>query len=1076
MSDRSRSPETDGTSVVGVFEAWYHVPALLALVVAMFAIRLQPWGKFIRDGQVYFSGNDAWYHLRMVEYTVANWPATMPFDPWTYFPYGTSVGQFGTLYDQLVATAALVVGLGDPSAELTARVLLVAPAAFGALTAVPAYLIGKRFGGRVGGLFAAAILALLPGLFLRRTVVGVSDHNGAEPLFMGLAVAALLVAFAVAEEELPVWELVAERDLDGLRRPLLWSAVAGVAVAMYMWVWPPGVLLVGVVGVFLLLQITADVVSGDTPEPVALVGAATMLVTGVVMLVPLQVMTFVPTQFSLLQPALAFAVAAGAGFLAWLARTWEARDVDPSLYPVAVFGLLAVGLGLLYLLAGSVFGVIERNLVRTVGFSAGAQTRTIGEAQPFLSPSTLRQQFVTPTGRILLEYGFTFFTAAAATVWLLAKPLVRSEESRKIGYVVGALAVLGVLFLIPSVHRGVAGAVGVNEQLFALGVVAALFAGSALLGDYSAEQLLLLTWAGFVAAAAFTQIRFNYYLALPVVALNAYLVGEVLDYLDLRGSTPLTDLRGYQVLAVLAVLMLVLAPVLVVPMEVRNTGNPQVDRSSTAWEVSDQFGPGDVTNWDPSLRWMSENTPYEGEYGGADNAMAYYGTYAEGDGDFDYPEGAYGVMSWWDYGHWITTRGERIPNANPFQQGATTAANFLLAPEEARSERVLAEQSSGDEPTRYVMVDWKMVTGGTPNSKLNAPAVFYDDENLSGGDLSRRVYSADLGNSFTHYKQRYYESMMVRLYRYHGSAQSPQPVVVDWERTPAETGGGQQVTVNTAPQGNESLIKPFDSMAEAEAYAEEDGTAQVGGIGPDPAAYVPALEHYRLVKMSNASAYESQAYQRGLVGLSRVTGIPPQFMGGTTPSWVKTFERVPGATVEGAGAPANATVQVSVPMESTTTGSTFTYRTRAQADENGEFEVTLPYSTTDYDEYGVEEGYTNTSVRAAAPYTFNVSETTAENGSLVGYEASVSVSEGRVVGAVEEPKRVSLERNVRQPPAEGNETDGNETADNTTDVDAPDLATGGADDRTAGSVDPAPSPRDGGERRAVEPRLARAIR
>ena len=33
-----------------------------------------------------------------------------------------------------------------------------------------------------------------------------------------------------------------------------------------------------------------------------------------------------------------------------------------------------------------------------------------------------------------------------------------------------------------------------------------------------------------------------------------------------------------------------------------------------------------------------------------------------------------------DYGHWITTLGERIPTANPFQQNARQAANFLLVP------------------------------------------------------------------------------------------------------------------------------------------------------------------------------------------------------------------------------------------------------------------------------------------------------------------------------------------------------------------------------------------------------------
>jgi len=51
------------------------------------------------------------------------------------------------------------------------------------------------------------------------------------------------------------------------------------------------------------------------------------------------------------------------------------------------------------------------------------------------------------------------------------------------------------------------------------------------------------------------------------------------------------------------------------------------------------------------------------------------------------------VQSWWDYGHWITTRAERIPNANPFQQNAGAAADYLLAPSEAEAAEVLASQS-----------------------------------------------------------------------------------------------------------------------------------------------------------------------------------------------------------------------------------------------------------------------------------------------------------------------------------------------------------------------------------------------
>jgi dolichyl-diphosphooligosaccharide--protein glycosyltransferase len=1033
MSDSSESGGDGGQSVLDLLEDWYHVPVLLVMLVVMMAIRLQPYSNFIKDGEVFFSGNDAWYHLREVNYTVRNWPATMPFDPWTNFPYGTSVGQFGTLYDQIVATVALVLGLGSPSQRLIAETLLVAPAVFGALAVIPTYYIGKRLGGRIAGLFGAAILALLPGSFLSRTIVGVSDHNGVEPLFQAVAVLAILVALAVAERDKPIWELALDRDVDALRPTLLWGAVAGVAVSMYMWVWPPGVMLLGIFGIFLVLKMTSSVVAGDSPEPVAFAATVSMAVTAVLMLVPLQTLDFTPTKFSLVQPFLAVALAAGSVFIAWLAREWESRDVDASTFPVAVFGLIAVGVLFIYVAVPSLYNVIEANILRIVGFSAGAKTRTIGEAQPLLDPGLLRQQMLTPVNRILTEYGFAFFTGVAAVVWMLAKPLVREGDSRRIGYVLGSLGVVAFIFLLPGLFGSVAGAFGADPQLFGLAIVTLLIAGAAIQAEYRSDHLFVIVWAAFVAAMAFTQLRFNYYLAVAVAVVNAYLFGEILRYVGVRETAAkVRDLQGYQIIALVATVLLILAPVLVVPLNVRATGNTQFDRSATAWETAQNYGPGDVTNWEGTLEWMSEETPEEGTFGGANEPMEYYGTYGADDGDFDYSDGAYGVMSWWDYGHWITVQGERIPNANPFQEGTKTAANFLLAPSEEASNEVLDEVGEDGEATRYVMVDWKMVTTGTRDSKFGAPIVFYDaEENVSQQDFIRRVYSSDLRQNAVVHKQRFYESTMVRLYFYHGSAREPAPVVVDWEPTPAQLTTGETVELPAAPQNGSVVKSNFQNMSAARAYVEEDGTAQIGGIGAFPSERVPALQHYRLVKVSNSSALDSGAYQQGIYQSSQVTGVPPQFLVPQSRSWVKAFERVPGATIEGSGAPANSNVTASVEMRIPTSNQTFTYRQRAQTDENGEFTMVLPYSTTGYDEFGPENGYTNVSVRATGPYRISGPTSLNESGYIVTQGANVSVSEGRVVGETEGPKEVTLERRTFETSFSQNQSAANDSSGNT---------------------------------------------
>ncbi|TKX56280.1 oligosaccharyl transferase, archaeosortase A system-associated, partial [Halorubrum sp. SS7] len=325
MSDSSDSPDGSTPSPVDLLTRWYHVPALLIAVAFMLWTRLRSYGNFVRDGEVYFRGNDAWYHLRETSYLLENWPNTMSFDPWTGFPYGNSAGQFGTLWDHIMAVG---VWIARPIMGSTEEVMLVMAPIVGALVAVPTYFIARRFVDRVPALAGAATLALFSGTFLRYTLVGFPDHSAAEVLFQSTAVLAFLVAFGVAEREKPVWELVVDRDWDALKRPLAFAAAAGVALGLYMWTWQPGVLLVGITGVFLAVKITSDVYHGKSPEPIAFVGAVAMAVAGAMQLVPLDTLSFTPTQYSLLQVVLPLGVALGAVFLAWLARQWESRDLD----------------------------------------------------------------------------------------------------------------------------------------------------------------------------------------------------------------------------------------------------------------------------------------------------------------------------------------------------------------------------------------------------------------------------------------------------------------------------------------------------------------------------------------------------------------------------------------------------------------------------------------------------------------------------------------------------------------------------------------------------------------------------
>ncbi|OYR38959.1 MFS transporter [Halorubrum sp. Ib24] len=994
MSDSNDPPDGSASSPVDLLGRWYHVLVLLVGMAFMLWTRLRSYGNFVRNGEVYFRGNDAWYHFRETTYLLENWPNTLGFDVWTGFPIGNQAGQFGTLWDHIMAVS---VWIARPIMGSTQEVMLVMAPIAGALVAIPTYFIARRFVDRFAAVGAVVVLALLPGTFFSYSLVGFPDHSAAEVLFQSLAVLAFLVAFAVAEREAPVWELVVDRDWDALKRPAAYAAAAGVALGLYMWTWQPGVLLVGVTGVFLAVKLTSDVSHGTTPEPIAFAGAVSMGVAGLMQLIPLDTFSFNPTQYSLLQVVLPLGVAVGAVFLAWLARQWESRELEVNTYPPAVGGLILASAGVVWLALPSLWSTLTTNLLNFVGFSATAQFRTIGEGQPPLQEAAF-------SDFVLSQYGFAFFLALAAVLYIVARPLYRSDDANHTLYIPAALAAVGSVYAVPQLYGAIGGVVGVSWQVVGLVIAAAFLVGATFLVEYDAEELYFVVWAAFIGSAAFTQTRFNYYLAVIVAVGAAYFLQVALDAISLRSLDDVRDVEGWQAMVAIALVV-----VLIVPL---------VAMVTPVWAAGANTGPGGVTQWDGSLQWMNDETPTPGELEGADNPMELYGTYERpADGDFEYPEGAYGVQSWWDYGHWITTRAERIPNANPFQQNAGEAADYLLAPSEEAAREVLAGQSEEGEHTRYVMVDWQMAS---PNSKFGAPVTFYSG-NETRSDFNRVLYQQTEQGGFQTViqvnTQRYHESQMIRLYEHYGSAVDPEPVVVDWETRTAQTRSGGQVEVSTLPSDPRTTVRQFDNVTAAREYVEQDGSAQVGGVGDLPSERVAALEHHRLVHASQSPGQSPSALQVQVLGrlVPEGTGVEDVLgVGGfqaLRDNYVKTFERVPGATIEGSGARPGEEVEATVELEKAT-GQTFEYTQYAEADSDGEFAFTVPYSTTGYDEFGPENGYTNTSVRATGAYNITTAQTTGDDLYTTQRVGQVEVTEGQVVGADDAAATVELEEEI----------------------------------------------------------------
>ncbi|ELY86875.1 oligosaccharyl transferase, archaeosortase A system-associated [Natrinema altunense] len=951
-TDTERVEDGTEASLLESFRDWYHLPVLGVVMLFMVWLRTQSYGRFVtEDGTPALAGIDSWYHWRTISWTAENYPHTMPYEVWTGFPTGTYVGQFGTLFDQLIVTVAMIVGLGDPSAETLYTVSLLSIPVMAALVAIPVFYAGRRLGGTIGGIVSVLVLALSRGQFLSRSTVGQLDHHVAEVLFMGLAILAMMVAVTVAEREKPIYELVADRDWNALRTPAIYSGLAGLALTLYIWIWPSAVLLIGILAVFFTVQLSLDYLRGISPDHVAFVGAVSLGVTAVLTALLIEAPGSTgSTSFGLLQPLTAVLVAAGCVFMAWLARQWNDRNLERRYYPVAVGGLIAATFLVMWLALPDLFDTIIGNATRRmIPFGEATTDTTIQEASP--PANFLPHTFA--------EFGSAFVTMVAGLAFLLLRPLL----GRK----------------------------------------------------FRAEHTLVVVWSVFLISMAATQIRFSYYLLLAVAIVNAAFVAELIRLfsLDLTGGLEsLRSVEPYQVIAIALVVLLLFAPLL-----------PPL-ATATAWGQAEQTGPQSSSmKWEGSNEWLQENTPAVGNYGGADNAsqLDYYGTYTPEDGDYDYPEGSYGVMSWWDYGHLVTTQAERIPHSNPFQQNARSSSAYLTAQSEERAELILDGIAAGGSVADKSSAELEAIVEGNETDE-EIRYVMIDDE-MAGGKFGAitRWSGPDYGS--------YVENQQFQV----GNETVAAPTVND---------NYDNTTMASLYLQDAAGMEQYRLVHESDEYSVVGGMRGRGGLLPRNSVSL----------RGSGWSNQTQSLQTQLAAARSNDQV---YQGLGTPMWdahvvssVKTFERVEGATITGSidGAngidPENATVRAGVELE-TDTGRTFTYTQQADPAADGSFELTVPYATDDA--LGVDDGYTNSSVEATGNYT--VGAVVSGDDGMTRYNGETTVSETAVVNG--DTVDVSLEEveTAEQPDGnESNETAGDETADDGT-ADSSDA--GAADDGSA---------------------------
>jgi oligosaccharyl transferase (archaeosortase A-associated) len=169
---------------------------LAAILLIAAGLRVwAPWDDVFGGSRVNFLETDAWYHVRLAESQVRNFPHRITVDP-----YAAPDGQYvavAPLLDTIIATAAFATRGRDAATGDIERIAALVPAIVGVLAVAAVWALATIAFDRRAGLIAGLLAAILPGHFLDRTLVGFVDHHALEVLLSMATLACIAYGTAV---------------------------------------------------------------------------------------------------------------------------------------------------------------------------------------------------------------------------------------------------------------------------------------------------------------------------------------------------------------------------------------------------------------------------------------------------------------------------------------------------------------------------------------------------------------------------------------------------------------------------------------------------------------------------------------------------------------------------------------------------------------------------------------------------------------------------------------------------------------------------------------------------------------
>jgi oligosaccharyl transferase (archaeosortase A-associated) len=775
------------------------IAAIAMAVVAAIALYIRialPYHQVFVNGQVWFLETDSYFYMRNIQVLVQHFPHFNSFDPYMLFP-GGQAALIRPFFAGLVSAIILFVR-GATTLYHMEVIAAYVPPILGALTLIPVYFIGKELFNRWVGVIAALLVAILPTEALHRSLLGFLDHHVVEILFTTVAALFVIMAVRRARDRGMSFGHILNRDWSIIRKPLIYMLLAAIFLGFYLLSWQGGLYFVFILFAYLVIQFIIDHMTGKSTDYLCIIGAPVFLIA-FLMLLPALGASRLDTIYRI---ALPIAVVVPI-ILSLLSRFMAGRNLKPGYYPLALLGLLGIGLAVLRAASPSLFA--DMFSLFNVLTPSGASL-TVMEVHP-LTFQIAWANFNTSF--------FVAFISFAMLIYFAAKE--RNAEKN--------------LFLVWSIITLIA---TFGQRRF---------------GYYYAVNISLLT--GYFSWKVLDRVglgKILHYKPKETVAGAVKKFKKRAKRFAERPKSKFMQPRGAWINVIIVGIVLffvVIFPNIAPIKQDKSTGQFSFGYPSTSSDyLYTGYTPYVATlpnqimtaGWYDASSWLVENTPDP-----FDNPDLYYELYPP-KSEFQYPSSAYGAMSWWDYGYFIMQIGHRIPNANPTQSGAVRAGDYFTS-----TNVTSADQLADKFGTKYVMIDYLMAT----TAKFYAMA---DWAGLSSDDYYGIYYipasiTGQSSGQFAYlFYPTYYQSMVARLYNFGGQAQNAtQPVVISYQDQTDSTTGLQYRQVTSA--------QPFSTYEEAQAYlaSQTSGSWKIVGVSPFT-SIVPLeqLNDYKLVYSTGA--------------------------------------------------------------------------------------------------------------------------------------------------------------------------------------------------------------------------------